>query len=262
MVGGALAILALIMCCGAPAPCQETQWLPTRGTHAWARFGLRAWKEVRIRSSVFDDNELVVRSSTTVARTHVVRVARRSFSLCVATTVKVAGQEYSADPKEITKELAPEVESSKIVGSDTVTINGQTYPTQVIELVTKSGTKREVSSLYFCGTTTPNTLKRITKSTDTQTPGVITSTTVTVTGLNQQMDILSETLCTWAVTTVIERAERVVTIREVHCRDVPGELVSQVTEQRNAEGKLVSRKELDLVGYGTGRVRRRHRRSR
>ncbi len=262
MIGSALAALALVMCLGTPTPCQESQWLPTRGTHAWARFGMRAWKEVRIRSSAYDENEQVVRSSTTVARTHVVRVARRSFSLCVTTTVKVAGQEYSAAPKEITKELAPEIESSKVVGTDTVTIDGQTYPTQVIHLVTKSGTKRETSTLYYCSITTPNTLKRVTTSTDTQTPGTTTSTTVTVTELNKKIDILGEMKCTWSVTTVIDQAERVVTIREVHCQDVPGELVSQVTEQRNADGKLVSRKEMELLGYGTGRLRHRLRRPR
>ena len=35
---------------------QESAWLPTQGTHAWTRFGVRAWKEVRIRTTTFDEN--------------------------------------------------------------------------------------------------------------------------------------------------------------------------------------------------------------
>lgn len=258
------ALLAVFFgaCSLSEARCQETGWLPTRGTHAWARFGLRAWKEVRIRSSSYDENERETRSTTTIARTRVVRVARHTLSLCIQTTVEAAGQEMTAEPQEITKDLAPEVESSKVVGTGTILIDGREYPTQVIELVTKNGTRRETSNIQYCATTTPQTLKRVTTSVDPQQPDMPTSTTVTVTELNKMMDILGETKCTWSVTTVIKKGDRTATIREVHCQDVPGELVSQITEERNADGKLVSRRELELVDYGTGRLRRLFRRSR
>jgi hypothetical protein len=258
----ALVILALVTLLCAPTQCQETEWLPTQGTHAWARFGPRAWKEVRIRSSAFDENEQLIRSSTTIARTRVTRVALRTVSLCVATTVEVAGQEFSAEPREFTRDLAPQVESSKIVGTDDIEIDGQKYPTQVIQLVTKSGTKRDTSSLYFSGNTVPQTLKRVTTSVDTQAPGLPISTTVLVTELDKKRDVLGEWKCSWSVTTVIKRGDQTVTIREVHCQDVPGELVSQITEERNEAGQLVSRKELQLVGYGQGRIRRLFRRAR
>ncbi len=47
--------------------------------------------------------------------------------------------------------------------------------------------------------------------------------------------------------------DKTITIREVNCADVPGELVSQITEEHDANGVLVARKELELVGYGYGR---------
>ncbi len=243
----ALAVLALVGMFAAPAACQEVEWLPTRGTHAWARFGKGAWKEVRIRTSIYDENEQLVRSSTTIARTNVSRVLPRAVSLCIKATVEVAGQEFSSDPQEVLRDLAPQLESSKVIGTETLTIDGQEYSTQVIELVTTSGTKRETSNLYHCATTVPQTLKRVTTSVDTQMPDVTTSTTVDVTELDKKVDILGEKKRSWAVTTVISRPDRTVTIQEVHCLDVPGELVSQVTEERNSEGKLVSRSETELV---------------
>jgi hypothetical protein len=211
---------------------------------------------VRTRTIGFDEEEQVARTSTTVTRTRLLRVARQAVSLCVTTTVEVAGHAFSPAPQEITKPLAPDVESSQVLGTETVEINGQSYSAEVIQLITRSGTKRDVSELRYCSATTPQTLKRVTTTTDTQSPNASTTTTVTVTELNKQRDILGEMKCTWSVTTVIETAQRTITIEEVHCQDVPGELVTQVTEERDAEGKLVRRNEMELVGYGLGRARR------
>jgi hypothetical protein len=262
MVLASLAAAALLLVAAAPTAGQEKGWLPTLGTHAWTRFGSNAWKEVRIRTSSYDQQGREIRSSTTRARTRVVQVGRRSFSLCVSTTIEVAGQEISPEPQEITRELAPQVESSRVIGKDTVTIGQVEYPTEVVELVTKNGSRLETSRLHHCATTTPQTLRRVTTSVDPGTPESKISTTVSVTELNKMMDILGETQCTWSVTTVIEKLDRTVTIQEVNCRDIPGELVSQLTEERDADGKLLRRKELELVGYGRRRLRGLFRRNR
>lgn len=259
---GILLFLTLVPCSRAQALGQEARWLPQRGTHAWARFRLGAWKEVQIRHSTFDEDEEVVRSSTSLVRTRITRLARRSFSLSISTTVNVAGQQLASEPQVITRNLTPEVLSSEVVGTDTVTVGDSEYPTQVIKLVTRKGTKRETSKIYYSSTTTPSILRRITTRVDSKAPDVQTSTTVNVTKLNQQTNVLGEVQCTWSVTTVIQKRDGVVTIREVHCPDVPGELVSQVMEQRDTEGKLISRKELELVGYGHGRRPLRFRRRR
>ncbi len=241
-------------------PCQETEWVPTAGTHAWARFGPKAWKEVRVRTYSYDDQGQVQRSSTTIARTRVVSVGLRSFSLCVSSTLEVAGHEFPRQTQDFERDLAPEVESTQTIGEETITVDGKEYPTKVISLITKSGTRRETSTLYHCDTTYPQTLKRVTTTVDAQSPDAITETTVTVTQMNRMADILGELKCTWSVTTVIKQRDRTVTIREVNCRDVPGELVSQVSEEHDADGKRIDRKELELVGYGQGRLRRLFRR--
>jgi hypothetical protein len=240
---------------------QTPEWMPTTGTHAWSRFGARAWKEVRVRTYAVGENGEVLRSSTTIARTRVMTVGLHSFSLCVSSTVEVAGREFPSEPQTFSRDIAPNVESSQVVGEQQVTIEGRAYATQVIRFATAMGTQAEANTIFFCKDTTPQMLKRVTTSVDSTNPDMATETTASVTELNKMADILGEPKCTWAATTVIKMRDKTITIREVNCAEVPGELVSQVTEEHDANGVLVARKELDLVGYGYGRPKRllRHR---
>ncbi|MFO7905219.1 MAG: hypothetical protein ACQESR_02030 [Planctomycetota bacterium] len=247
--------LTILSSLAAAAWCQDAKWLPRQRTHGWARFRLGAWKKVRVHNATFDEDGQRVRSSTTITRTRVTRLGRRSFSLSVSTIVNAAGQRFASEPQVITKELAPHVVSSEVLRTDTVTINDQQYPAQVIELVTKNGTTRETSTLYYSPGTTPSILKRITSSVDTEAPEVETSTVVKVDELDKERVVLGKTLSTWSLTTTIKKPNRRVTIQEIHSEDIPGEVVSQVIEEHDADGKLTSRKEVELLGYGCGRRR-------
>ena len=234
---------------------QTPEWMPTTGTHAWSRFGANAWKEVRVRTYSIGENGAVLRSSTTIARTRVTKVERQSFSLCVSSTVEVEGREFPSEPQTVTREVAPQVESAEAVGDQKVTIHGRDFGTQVIRFVTNSGTQKETNTIYYCKEATPRLLRRVTTAVDSAHPNQASETTVTVTELNKMADILGELKCTWAATTVIAMRDRTVTIREVNCAEVPGELVSQITEEHDANGVLIARKELELIGYGYGRPR-------
>jgi hypothetical protein len=234
---------------------QTPEWMPTTGTHAWSRFGANAWKDVRVRTYSIGENGAVQRSSTTIARTRVTKVERHTFSLCVSSTVDMEGREFPSEPKTVTREVAPQVESAEAVGDQKVTIDGREFGAQVIRFVTTSGTQKETNLIFFCKEATPRLLKRVTTAVDSAHPDQASETTVTVTELNKMADILGEQKCTWAATTVIAMRDKVVTIREVNCAEVPGELVSQITEERDANGVVFARKELELIGYGYGRPR-------
>lgn len=249
-----IAVLAIVLCQRA-AVGQAPEWMPTAGTHAWSRFGPRAWKDLRLRTYTVDERGQVLRSSTSIARTRVTRVERQSFSLCVSSTVEVAGREIYTGPQTLTRDVAPRVQSSEAIGSDKVVIDGQEYGAEVIRFVTTSGTQTEENTIYFCKDSTPQLLRRVTTTQDPAHPDERSETTVTVTELNGMTDILGEMKRTWSTTTVVRRHDKTITTREVNCADVPGELVSQVTEEHDANGVLISREELELVGYGGGRSR-------
>jgi hypothetical protein len=205
---------------------------------------------------VFGQNGDVQRSGTTIARTRVTNVGLSSFSLCVSLVEEAPGGEVRSEPRILTHDVAPPVETSELVGEEQVTIEGRQYPTQVIRFVTSTAAKQETNTVFFCAHSTPQMLKRVTTSVSATNPEAATETTVTVTEMNKMADILGELKCTWSATTVIKMRDKTITIREVNCAEVPGELVAQVTEEHDANGVLVSRKELELVGYGYGRPRR------
>ena len=257
----AIVVLAAIDVSGLRVWGQTLEWMPTTRTHAWSRFGAGAWKKVCVRTYAVGEKGEVLRSSTTIARTRVTKVEARAFSLCVSSTVEVAGHEFPSEPQTFSRDVAPNIESSEVVGQQQVTIEGREYATQVINFATTTGTQKESNTIFYCKDTTPQMLKRVTTSVDSANPDAATETTACVTELNKMADILGEPKCTWASTTVIKMRDKTITIREVNCAAVPGELVSQITEEHDANGVLVARKELELTGYGSGRPKRlfRHR---
>lgn len=252
-----------LMCVATPSvPAQETGWMPTVDTHPWSRFGPRAWKQVRVTKSAFNEDGNLQRTSGTVTHTRVTRVFGNHFSLCVTAEVVAGGREFAPEPQTVTCDVAPGPSSSELVGTEQLRINGRDFRTQVIRLTTTDVTTRRISTLHHCADTCPSILKQHIKIEDVKTGTVLSETTMTVTHLDKPVDVLGEEKGAWFVTTVLTRKDGTVTTQEVMCHDVPGEMVSQVTEERDAKGRLLLRTELELEGYGYGLMRRLFRRLR
>jgi hypothetical protein len=234
---------------------QTPDWMPTVDTHAWSRFGVNAYKEVRVRKYVVRKDGEVLQSST-LARTRVTRVGPRSYTLCVSSVLELGGDEAPSAPQNISRDVAPAVTGTTLVGEQQITIDGRPYKTQEIRYTTTTGSQVEQNTVFICKDTTPQVLKRVTKSVDATNEDMATETISTVTALGGMADILCEPKCTWSTTTVIKMRDKTVTIREVNCAEVPGELVSQTTEEHDANGVLIARKELELIGCSSGRPRR------
>lgn len=244
-----------VCCCAGLVFGQQQPWLPTSETHSWARFGRGAWKTVRVRNESFDEEGNVVQTSTTDSRIRLQRATRHSISLCITSTLEVAGSEIAAKPKTLTQQLGETVERVETLPSETLRIGGQDYVVAVVRLIGTSDKLKRTSTVYYNTGQVPHILKRVTVARDSTTGDVVSETTVTVTGLGERRAILGEFKSTWSVNTVEKRGDVTVLTREVQCRDVPGELVSRVTEERDAEGRMVRRSSLELLGYGYGRRR-------
>ena len=184
--------MVVLMCAFAEGALgQDCSWMPTSRTHAWSRFGPLAWKEVRVCRTAFDENGEIERSSETVTRTRVRTVGRTTFSLNITSTVVAAGRRFPPTPQTVTLPIAPDVDSSKELGTGVVTIDGDEYPTRVIELVTESGGTGRTSKLHYCERTCPQMLQQHTITRDLTTNAVTCETTVTVTHLNKLCDVLA-----------------------------------------------------------------------
>lgn len=264
-VAGAIGV-CLIVCaclvCASLVYAQQVPGVPDLASHSWARFGPRAWKVVRVKTDSFDDKGQVERTSTRTTRMQVTRVTRRSYSLCVSSTAEVSGNHIMPEPQTVTQNLDQNVILSQTLKSQTLTIGNREYIANVVRVVTQNGNVVRTSTIYYSQHAVPEVLKRKTISTNAQTHDIISETTVDVTEVDHRREILGELLSTWTVSIVFKQDGAVTITREVHCQDVPGELVSRETEKRDSSGQIQVRDELELVGYGYGLMRRAWRRYR
>jgi len=257
-----VAVAAFLSLCADSAVADAPQWNASVETHAWTRFGPRVWKQTQVQTDWYDGAGKVKRTTTTETRTQVIDVGRRTYSLCVATEVEVAGRSMPPKPKTITRSIGPDVDSSDVVGHEPLTINGQEFQTDVIQFVVSQGDDKQTGTVYYAADAEPHVLKRVSVTKGIGSDAIKSETTVTVTDVGVVRDILGEMKPTWSVTTIVKHNDVLIVTREVKCDDVPGELVASVTEERDREGQLVRRSELELVGYGFGRLRRLFRRRR
>ncbi len=257
---GALGVCAVFCAVIIAAP--QLPGVPDPQSHSWARFGPRAWKVVRVKTDSFNDKGEVEQSSIRTTRMQVTRVSRRSYSLCVSSSVDVAGNRMAPEPQTLTQTFDQNVVSSQTLSSETLTIGNREYVANVLRVVSQNEDVIRTSTIYYSRHAMPEVLKRNTISKDLKTGDVVSETAVTVTEVDHQRAILDEMLNTWTVSTVFKKGGSVTITKEVHCEDIPGELVSRETEKRDSDGRVVIRSKLDLIGYGYGllrRARRRHR---
>lgn len=193
----------------------------------------------------------------------VTAVSLHSFSLCVSSTVELSGNELVTEPQTVKQSLDQNIVSTANLKSQTLSIGNREYIAKVVRIVSQNEGITRTSTVYYSTHASPEVLKRRTVSTNTKTGDVVSETDVTVTEVDRQHEILGEMLNTWTVSIVFKQGESTTMTTEVHCIDVPGELVSRESVKRDGENRrLVAKTQLELVGYGYGRLRRAWRRRR
>ncbi len=225
-------------------------------SHSWARFGPRAWKVVRVKTETLNEQGQVERSSIRTTRIQVTRVTRRSCSLCVTSTAEIEGNQIAPEPKILTQTFDQNIISTENLRSETLTIGNREYIVKVVRIVSKNEGVIRTSTVYYSRQAQPQVLKRTTISKDAQSGDIISTTEVAVTEVDRQRTILGESHNTWTVSIVFKQGGATTITTEVHCADVPGELVARTTTKRNADGRVVTRSKLELIGYGSGLLRR------
>ncbi len=249
-----LAAVILSFAVGSAAGAQSLPWSPTSVSHAWAKFGPRTWKTVRVVTQAYDTTGKLEQVSTSIIRTRVTRVTRRGVGLCISTRVQIAGDELPAAPKLITSPFSKDSPGFRRVGKKLITIGMCDYETLVYQSIVEEEGTRRTDTVYYSDKTTPGVLKREMISREVATNETISTTAITVTELAKTRSILGASKKTWTVATVMKRGGRTTISTEINCGDVPGALVSRTTEERDSDGRILRRTKLDLTGFGVGRV--------
>ncbi|HZL88732.1 MAG TPA: hypothetical protein VFB96_10195 [Pirellulaceae bacterium] len=232
--------------------------LVPREKHPWGKFPVGAWKRMRVTKETFDERGVPTATIYDI-KTTVKFVDASGYTLATEQTVEIAGQIFPQLKQEITQGFSGEsrgqkVESVDKIGEREVELNGRRIPCEVRKAVMNGdGTTRTTATAYYSADVAPHLLRRE-LTTAAPAAGEATSTIEEVIALGMPYEFLGQRRAASFVRTVQKQPKQSKEAMEVWCDDVPGGVVAQWSKELDAEGKLISRITLELVGYDSGRA--------
>lgn len=247
------ALIGLGVVCG-----PESTWAQktgiTRELHPWGRFDQGAWRYSRVITESFDEQGAVANTSVTETKTTLQNVAPDGVTLRVEAAVEVAGKERDAEPQTIKQGFHNELTGEKLVvrdlGKAELALDGLRVPCRVELLETTGPNSKTTTKMYYSTTLAPYVLKRETTTTDMGSGAVLNQSTLNVLSLDRPCEILRRRKRAAHVETVSKHPKGSVLTRALTCTDVPGGVICQTSEERDAKGRLIRRSTLQLLAYG------------
>lgn len=268
-----LAIAASVRPCLAIAPEEQAQ---LRYHHAWGRCGEGSWQAVRMVSENLDEKGQVTSASTTETRTTVEQIAPNGVTLRVEVVMDVGGKRMLTQPQIVRQDfsgaLTGENVTLKKLAPTSIVVNGQQVACESQELEILSQGKKKTSLICF-SEKSPCILKRNIVATESSNPAVTSETTHETIELDMPYKVLGEVKKATLMRIVQKNSGTTTVTVTVNVPDIPGEVVAHTSKKLDADGRVVRRSTLELVGYrclpldpnaadGKNWVPRRHRRSR
>ncbi len=253
------------------APCQETPI--TRYLHPWGRFQEGAWKRYRDVTETLDEQGVVTNRSVTETKTTLKKVETEGVTLLVEAVVDIAGKQLSTQPRTVRQGFHGEQANQKSVfrdlGRGQLTVEGRVIPCRVEEVeLTENGSKT-VTKTYYSPTVAPFVLRRESVISDPEGKSKLSETTLEVVALHVPCKILSRLRLAAHVKAVTNHPQGTTVTWAYTSIDVPGGVLCQTAEERDAKNRLVRKSTLELIDYGFtpeqeyqglfNRVRGRHR---
>jgi hypothetical protein len=242
--------------------------LVPRSHHAWGRFPVGSWKQVRVQNETLDAKGNVIEASTTETVTVLTAVDETGYTLEVDVTLEVAGKRFILQPQIMHQGFSGETNGQRAelrpVHMATVVIDGREIPTEVRESVVDDDECQRVNRVYYSASVEPYVLKRETTCTGANGEKTTSQTQVDVLALDMPVRLLNETMTSSHVKTVQKSAKGTAITLEICCMEVPGGVVYHTAKELDSEGRVVRRGTLEIVDYsiggdddsGTGRGRR------
>lgn len=250
-------LLAFLIAVANPAGADELDEL-LRQAHPWARFGKGAWRHVRIVTENYDADGRLADGSLTDNKTTVTDVTPDRVTLQVEVTVEVAGQKFPSQPQLIEQNYAGEtlgkIAPAKALEPQTLTIDGREIRCEARELTISGGVTNEQAQIVFAAGHQPAILRRQSTLRETGDGKVLQEITSQVMSLHMIRHLIQqEAPQNVYLVRTNQKTDRGTTITwSWHAPDVPGEVVDECSHKTDAEGRVVRRTTLELVGYGTG----------
>lgn len=226
-----------------------------RRFHVWGRFQPGSWVVVRQVVETLDSNGQVASTSSTETRTTLAAIENQCLTLKVQASLEVGGKKLDGPTQELKQGpegARPDMPMAvTIAGQEDVSLQGRTFTCRVEQSETSVDGRKTVTRVWSSPEAEPFDLRRQTTIIDETSGKILDETTVEVVSLSPQRRILARSRPAAEIRIVHRHPRGSTTAQAVNCPDVPGGLVSQSTEEFDAEGKLLRRTKIELVDFET-----------
>ncbi len=209
---------------------------------------------VRVVTETLDKKGHVAGSSTTEAKTTLLKVGADGVTLEIQVCVEVAGKRFDTEPQTIRQgfhgKLACQGLKTKDLGAGHVVIDGRKVPCKVLQMECIGPTSKTVTSVYYSAKLAPYILRRQSVTTNLEGKTTRGERDVQVVGLDMPCRVLAEIKSASHVKTVERHPKKTVITRTVTSTEVPGGVISHGSKELDQSGRLVRRSTLELIDYG------------
>ena len=248
----------LLMLVLAPFAMAQTAMAQTRDIpkehNGWGRFTPGAWRTVRIITESFDDQGKPTGTTTTIERVALQRSRRGYATLRIESVLEVGGKKFDSPVRTISvgyhgEEIGNRTLMQEMDPEET-NVDGEQIPCRVRQYEIESPGQHKLVKIHYSNKTSPYVLRRETVTTLGEDEEPAYRNQVEVTALDRPYPVLDEIKKTSHQKTVKTNGKSAATKWSIHAPDVPGELVSYRSEEKNNQDQLIRRSTMELIDYG------------
>ena len=226
-----------------------------RRIHHWGRFRPGSWSVVRQGIETVDDRGEVVDKSTSELRTELAAASDDDFVLRVQSSLEFAGRKLESPPQELRQGLLGERGDAAAavveLPEEDVVIQGRAYRCQVSQSETNVDGRRQVVKSWISADVSPYLLRKVTTTYDSASSLVLVESVSEVVSLASRQRVLARTRPVAEVRTIQRHPRGQTMSHAVCCPEIPGGVVSQTSQEFDAQGQLVRRTRMELVDFET-----------
>ena len=222
--------------------------------HSWGRFTPGAWRTARIITESFDDEGKPAGTTTTIERIALQRSRRGYATLRIESVLEVGGKKFDSPGRTISvgyhgEEIGNRTLMQEMDPEET-NVNGEPIPCRVRQYEIESPGQHKLVKIHYSNKTSPYVLRRETVTTLGEDEEPAYHNQLEVTALDRPHPVLDEIKNTSHQKTVKTNGKSAIMKWSIHAPDVPGELVSYRSEEKNNQDQLIRRSTMELIDYG------------
>ena len=248
-----VSILLPMALCVAPSMQAQTTDIPMEH-NGWGRFALGAWKHAKITTRSYDKEGKLANTTTTSEHVTLTGVSRGYATLRIETLLEVGGKSFESPVRTVSQGYHGEQigyrTTMRELGEGKTTVDGKPISCRVRQYVIMANGQKKLVRVHYSSRVAPYVLQRETETTIRNAPRPTYHTVAQVVALDRPHKVLDETKTTSHLKIVKQNGKSATTTLAVHARDVPGEVVSYTSEERDSDGKLIRHSTMELVDYG------------